>query len=43
MSNQKPLADPLAAVRQPVATANGLPNAHYTDPGVFTEEAAALL
>ena len=43
MSNQKPLADPLAAVRQPVATANGLPNAHYTDPGVFTEEADALL
>ena len=43
MSNQKPLADPLAAVRQPVATANGLPNAHYTGPGVFTEEADALL
>jgi len=33
----------LSAVRQPVATALGLPNAHYTDPAVFAEEREALL
>lgn len=43
MSDRNPLADPLAAVRKPVATAQGLPNAHYTDPAVFLEEADALL
>lgn len=43
MSDRNPLADPLAAVRKPVATAQGLPNAHYTDPAVFWEEADALL
>ncbi|MCF6443578.1 aromatic ring-hydroxylating dioxygenase subunit alpha [Nereida sp. MMG025] len=35
--------DPLDAVRRPVATANGLPNAHYTDPATFAEEAKAVL
>ncbi|WP_412506624.1 aromatic ring-hydroxylating oxygenase subunit alpha [Roseovarius sp. SYSU LYC5161] len=35
--------DALAAVRRPVASANGLPNAHYTDPGMFRTEAEALL
>lgn len=33
----------IEAVRRPVETANGLPNAHYTDPGVFDEEKHALL
>ena len=33
----------LSAVRQPISTAHGLPNAHYTDPQVFEEERAALL
>ncbi|MEM6371332.1 MAG: aromatic ring-hydroxylating dioxygenase subunit alpha [Pseudomonadota bacterium] len=33
----------LSAVRQPIATARGLPNAHYTDPAVFAEERDALL
>jgi phenylpropionate dioxygenase-like ring-hydroxylating dioxygenase large terminal subunit len=33
----------LSAVRQPIASANGLPNAHYTDPAIFEEERAALL
>ncbi|MEC3862195.1 aromatic ring-hydroxylating dioxygenase subunit alpha [Mesobacterium sp. TK19101] len=33
----------LSAVRQPVTTALGLPNAHYTDPAVFAEEREALL
>jgi len=31
-------SDKLAAVRQPIARANGLPNAHYVDPGVHAEE-----
>ncbi|WP_223274701.1 aromatic ring-hydroxylating dioxygenase subunit alpha [Tateyamaria sp. syn59] len=31
------------AVRQPIASARGLPNAHYTDPAVFDEERSALL
>ena len=35
--------DALAAVRQPVETARGLPNAHYTDPDVFAQEKQALL
>ena len=33
----------LDAVRQPVEAANGLPNAHYTDPAVFQSEARATL
>ena len=33
----------LRAVRQPIAKANGLPNAHYTDAGVFEPEAKATL
>lgn len=42
MSPLKP-SDPLAVVRRPVASAKGLPNAHYTDPQVFSEETDALL
>ncbi|SFS08329.1 aromatic ring-hydroxylating oxygenase subunit alpha [Yoonia litorea] len=33
----------LDAVRQPVETANGLPNAHYIDPEVFDLERQAVL
>ncbi len=33
----------LSAVRRPISTARGLPNAHYTDPSVFEEEKQALL
>lgn len=33
----------LSAVRQPIAQAHGLPNAHYTDPDIFAEERSALL
>ncbi|MEL6608412.1 MAG: aromatic ring-hydroxylating dioxygenase subunit alpha [Pseudomonadota bacterium] len=33
----------LDAVRRPVETANGLPNAHYTDPETFKTEARATL
>ncbi|MEN8934801.1 aromatic ring-hydroxylating oxygenase subunit alpha [Planktotalea arctica] len=33
----------LSAVRRPVAEAQGLPNAHYIDPGVFNEEKHAVL
>ena len=33
----------LDAVRRPVATANGLPNAHYTDEATFRAEAQATL
>ena len=33
----------LSAVRQPVATAQGLPNAHYISPEVYAEERDALL
>jgi choline monooxygenase len=33
----------LSHVRQPIAKANGLPNAHYIDPGVFAEERQAVL
>lgn len=38
-----PTDEMLAAVRRPVAQANGLPNAHYTDPAVFEDEAKAVL
>lgn len=31
------------AIRRPVETANGLPNAHYTDPSVFAAESEAVL
>lgn len=34
---------PLDAVRRPIEQANGLPNAHYTDPDVFAHEARATL
>lgn len=34
---------PLVSVMKPVNTANGLPNAHYTDPAVFIEEKRSLL
>ena len=37
-----PVTD-LSAVRKPISQAQGLPNAHYTDPAVFAEEAQALL
>ncbi|WP_299876080.1 aromatic ring-hydroxylating dioxygenase subunit alpha [uncultured Sulfitobacter sp.] len=33
----------LSAVRQPIAKANGLPNAHYIDPATFAEERDAVL
>jgi len=33
----------LSAVRRPIAQANGLPNAHYIDAGVFEEERNAVL
>ncbi|KAA0909763.1 aromatic ring-hydroxylating dioxygenase subunit alpha [Aquicoccus porphyridii] len=33
----------LSTVIRPIASAHGLPNAHYTDPDVFAEERAALL
>ncbi len=33
----------LAAVRRPVDTANGLPNAHYVDPAMWDEEKNAVL
>ncbi len=33
----------LSAVRRPLPQAQGLPNAHYTDPAVFEEEKHALL
>ncbi|WP_371154258.1 aromatic ring-hydroxylating dioxygenase subunit alpha [Jannaschia sp. 2305UL9-9] len=35
--------DTLAAVRQPIGVANGLPNAHYTDPNTYARESAAIL
>ncbi|MGB5865451.1 MAG: aromatic ring-hydroxylating dioxygenase subunit alpha [Sulfitobacter sp.] len=33
----------LHAVRRPIASANGLPNGHYTDPALFAEERDAVL
>ncbi|MEM6407216.1 MAG: aromatic ring-hydroxylating dioxygenase subunit alpha [Pseudomonadota bacterium] len=33
----------LSTVNRPIAQANGLPNAHYTDEGVFHEESEAVL
>jgi phenylpropionate dioxygenase-like ring-hydroxylating dioxygenase large terminal subunit len=33
----------LAAVRRPVESANGMPNAHYVDPETFQSESRALL
>ncbi len=35
--------DALDAVRQPIETAHGLPNAHYVDPAVFEAEKHAVL
>ncbi len=43
MSKPRSPSEPLAAVRRPVAQAQGLPNAYYTDPAIFAEEAEALL
>lgn len=37
------MSDSLDTVRQPVATARGLPNAHYTDAATFDTECTALL
>ncbi|MEY1555199.1 aromatic ring-hydroxylating dioxygenase subunit alpha [Yoonia sp. R2331] len=42
MAKDLPLSD-LSAVRRDVATAQGLPNAHYVDPTVFEEEKHAVL
>ena len=39
---KSPVTD-LSAVRRPLAEAQGLPNAHYTDPAVHAEERDALL
>lgn len=36
-------APDLTAVRQPIDTARGLPNAHYTDTATFAEESRAVL
>lgn len=33
----------LSRVRQPIAAANGLPNAHYIDPALYGEERQAVL
>jgi len=33
----------IVSVQRPVDKANGLPNAHYTDPQVFSEESEAVL
>ncbi|UWR20946.1 aromatic ring-hydroxylating dioxygenase subunit alpha [Sulfitobacter sp. S190] len=33
----------LTRVRNPISSANGLPNAHYIDPDIFTEERDAVL
>ncbi|WP_299674818.1 aromatic ring-hydroxylating dioxygenase subunit alpha [uncultured Roseobacter sp.] len=38
-----PMPTDLSKVRCPISQANGLPNAHYTDPAVFDEEREALL
>ncbi|MEM6619615.1 MAG: aromatic ring-hydroxylating dioxygenase subunit alpha [Pseudomonadota bacterium] len=37
------MSSDLSAVMQPVATARGLPNAHYTDPAAFDEERRSVL
>ena len=37
------MSDILNAVRQPVNTANGLPNEHYIDPNTYIEERNAVL
>jgi len=42
MARNDSLTD-LSVVRQPVETAQGLPNAHYIDEGVFEEEKHAVL
>lgn len=42
MANDRPATD-LSAVRRPIEQAQGLPNAHYTDPAVFDEEKHAVL
>ena len=42
MAKDLPQTD-LSVVRQPLAIAQGLPNAHYTDPATFEEEKHAVL
>lgn len=42
MLNDNALTD-ISRVRRPLAQANGLPNAHYTDQAVFEEEKHAVL
>ncbi|MGR3839000.1 MAG: aromatic ring-hydroxylating oxygenase subunit alpha [Cognatishimia sp.] len=37
------MATDISGVGRPIAQANGLPNAHYTDPQVFAEERDAVL
>ncbi len=37
------MATDLSSVKRPIAQANGLPNAHYTDPQTFAEERDAVL
>ncbi len=41
-TNPPPQTD-LSAVRRPIATANGLPNAHYIDGAIFDQERHAVL
>ena len=43
MAKDHDTSDVLANVRRPVESANGLPNAHYTDPATFNAEAKAVL
>ncbi|MDG2405758.1 MAG: Rieske 2Fe-2S domain-containing protein, partial [Paracoccaceae bacterium] len=42
MAKHLPATD-LSPVRRSVEQANGLPNAHYIDPQVFSEETEAIL
>ena len=37
------MANDLTAVRQPIERAQGLPNEHYIDEGIFEEEKYAVL
>ena len=40
---ERPMITDLSSVKRPIAQANGLPNAHYTDPATFAEERDAVL
>ncbi|WP_420858703.1 aromatic ring-hydroxylating oxygenase subunit alpha [Marivivens marinus] len=42
MAKDSPISD-ISAVRRPVETARGLPNAHYVDPALWEEEKKAVL